>query len=111
MDGMYRSTRGPIWAVHTDLSICPTIPCVGTKVRCTSLFRHTEFILIPYGYRYADRRLPGDTTKIDRRQSILAVNDRLREKKGRRRRRKKEEEKKKEYLAPSSPAHCRRPRS
>ncbi|RWV97881.1 hypothetical protein GW17_00039302 [Ensete ventricosum] len=72
MDGTYRSTRGPIWAVHTDLSICPTIPCVGTKVRCTGLFRHTEFILIPYGTRYRAKKEErrGEEERIPR--AILA---------------------------------------
>ncbi|RRT67544.1 hypothetical protein B296_00024819, partial [Ensete ventricosum] len=34
----------------------------------------------PPDYRYADHSLPGGTAKIDYRRSILAVNDRLREK-------------------------------
>ncbi|RWW45518.1 hypothetical protein BHE74_00048643, partial [Ensete ventricosum] len=58
----------------------------------------------PIAERYADRSLPGGTTKIDRRRSISVVgirlreksivSGRLREKKGRRRRRREEEKKK-----------------
>ncbi|RRT53836.1 hypothetical protein B296_00049574 [Ensete ventricosum] len=70
--------------------------------------------------QYADRSLPGGTANIDRRRSILAIGDRLREKsivggrlrkkkgrgrRGKEERRKKKEEEKEKYLAcaPLSP--------
>ncbi|RWW16891.1 hypothetical protein GW17_00019200 [Ensete ventricosum] len=63
-------------------------------------------------------RGPSGTTKIDHQRSIEGEIDCRRlierkkgKKKKRKRRKKQEEEKKKEYLAPSSPARCRRPRS
>ncbi|RWW03285.1 hypothetical protein GW17_00033568 [Ensete ventricosum] len=81
----------------------------------------------PSGCRYANRLLPGGTAKnrpltvdFGRRWSISTVSgrlrekstigSRLREKKGRRRRGKEEKRREEENLAPSSPAHRRRPR-
>ncbi|RRT52429.1 hypothetical protein B296_00019345 [Ensete ventricosum] len=49
--------------------------------------------------RYADRPLPGGTTKIGLRQSVSVVDGRLRKKKERRRRGKEEEEEEEKYLA------------
>ncbi|RZR80120.1 hypothetical protein BHM03_00006047, partial [Ensete ventricosum] len=39
-----------------------------------------KFFIDQVSYRYADRPLPGSTTKIDRRRSISAIGGRLREK-------------------------------
>ncbi|RWW22975.1 hypothetical protein GW17_00012793 [Ensete ventricosum] len=59
------------------------------------------------GYRYVDRPLSGGTAKIDRRRSISAVNDRLREKK---KKKKKKRRRRPPFPVSSSPARRHRPR-
>ncbi|RZR83366.1 hypothetical protein BHM03_00009964 [Ensete ventricosum] len=91
--------------------------CIHTRfIISTCTTRYGRYIPVRYvaGTRTARYRVV--PPKIDCRQSISAVGDRLREKKGRRRRRKEENKRKEEYLfpcvilagVPSLPAGCER---